>query len=184
MRYVALAEAIERRMETMAFGERFRFLASWYGGLPYAGGQENFVYGSDCSGTVCGPLWLLGYDIRCTADDLFRHIFTRPLTRYESREDVMAVFFATKTEREHFGRMVPAGHVTHVAPVIGRYVVQNAFDPVEPMASSYVYEWYLARGFDMTWRALDIDALKAHSRARDLVSGIDPILQQIRPQGE
>lgn len=181
MNYTELAIALEERMQIMTFGQRFRFLVSWYVGLPYEGGLENFITGTDCSGTVCGPLWLLGFDIRCTANALYEHIFTRAVEDHESTEAVMAVFCRTKSDREHFGSVVPAGYATHVAPVIGRYVVMNAFDPIQPMASSYVYDWYASRGFDVEWRALDIQELRRHSIAQDMMSGVDPVLQRIRP---
>ena len=93
----------------------------------------------------------------------------------------MSAAITRRMKKQHFGQVVPAGHVTHVAPVIGRYVVMNAFDPIQPMSSAYVYEWYTSRDYDVEWRGLDIEALRQHSRDRDLVYGVDPVLQQIRP---
>lgn len=182
MNYERFAAAFESRMNSASFGEKFRLLASLYVNLPYIGGRENFVYGADCSGTVCGPLWLMGYNIRCTADALYNALFTTPVERHEDLETVMAVFCKTQVEREHFGRMVPVGHVTHVAPVIGRYVVQNAFDPIQPMSTAYLYEWYSSRDYDVEWRQIDKEALERHSAAKDLLYGIDPVLDSIRRQ--
>ena len=180
MNYPELAKAIERRVNLMDKPDQFRFWASWYGGLPYRGGSENPIYGADCSGTVCGPLWMMGYNIRCTADELRRWIFTDEVDDYESRDEIMAVFYSTTIEREHFGRMVQPGYAIHVTPVIGRYVVQNAFDPIEPMTASYVRAWYESNDAKAEWRQLNWVALQEHSERRDIVAGIDPVLEAIR----
>jgi len=182
--YAKLSEALKQRIEMMSDAERFRFFAAWYGGLQYMGGHENPIYGADCSGTVCGPLWLMGYNIRCTADDLYRKLFTKPVGDFESRSDILAVFYLTSVAKEHFGRTVPPGYAVHVTPVIGRYVVQNAFDPIEPMSAAYVRGWYEARAHTVEWRGLNHAELVKHSEARDLVFGLDPILEAIRPGRE
>ncbi len=174
-------DGLKDRVSGMSIAEQFRFYALWYAGLEYKGGQENFVYGADCSGVVCGPLWLMGYDIRCTANDLYREIFTDEVQDYESRSEIIAAFYLTGEERTHFGAQVGPGYVTHVTPMVGRYVVLNAFDPIQPMSAAYVRKWYEARGFTVEWRQLNNDALIEHHRKRDLMFGVDPILQELRP---
>jgi hypothetical protein len=180
MNMTKLAEGIAIRLKNMTPAERFRFFCSWYGGLDYMGGKENFVYGADCSGTVCGPLYLMGYDIRCTANDLFREIFTDKVVDHDDAGEIVAAFFITKEACEHFGAIVPAGYVTHVAPMIGRYVVQNAFNPIRPMPSKYVYEWYSSHGKSCVWRQLNWESLVRHHEAHDLLYGLDPVLQAMR----
>ena len=180
MNWDKVRDTIHARVGSMSKGEQFRFFCSWYGGIAYVGGKENYVYGSDCSGVVCGPLYLMGYDIRCTANDLFREIFTDEVDGYEDREQIMAAFYVTREPTKHFGEMVPAGHITHVAPMVGRYVVMNAFDPIQPMAASYVYKWYDRNGKDTVWRQLNWEALEAHHKAGNLLWGLDPVLEGLR----
>ena len=180
MNWHAVGDAIGARVANMSEPETFRFYASLYGGLPYMGGKENFIYGADCSGCVCGPLYLMGYDIRCTADDLYHKIFTEEVVDHEARDEIQAAFYITREPTRHFDQMVPAGHVTHVAPVIGRYVLQNAFDPIQPMAAAYVYQWYDRNGKNCEWRQLNPDLLQKHHVDRDLIYGLDPVLEGLR----
>jgi len=180
MNWDQLRDTIRSRLGSISPGEQFRFFCSWYNGIAYVGGRENYVNGCDCSGVVCGPLYLMGFDVRCTADDLYREIFVDEVDDYENRDEIIAAFYVTRTPTEHFGTAVPAGHVTHVAPMIGRYVVMNAFDPLQPMAASYVYRWYDRNGKDTVWRQLNWDALKRHHEAKDLLFGLDPVLEKLR----
>lgn len=176
-----LSGAIAARLKGSSPAQQFRFWVSLYGGLPYMGGKENFTYGADCSGTVCGPLYLMGYDIRCTANDLYRELFTDEVSNFEPNDEIVAVFYKTQALREHFGVQVSPGYVTHVAPVIGRYVVQNAWEPyIMPMTTKTVYEYYNSRGFDVEWRRLNGDALQRHHVDRDLLYGLDPRLEALR----
>lgn len=174
-----VGNALRMRVEMMTLGEQFRFWARMYAGVEYVGNRENFVRSSDCSGTVCGPLWMMGYNIRCHADALFRNIFTEEVTDFDNREDIMAVFYATGEARHHMDREVAAGYITHVAPVVGRYVLCNAVDPIDLHTSKAVYESFTNRGYDVHWRRINMTKLKMHSDARDLAWGVDPILERM-----
>lgn len=175
------ARAVEEQIREMTGAERFRFFARLYDGAPYVGGREHPFRGADCSGTVCGPLYLMGYDIRTTADDLYRSLFTHPAADvWDDDSRILAVFYRTIYEREHFGATVPAGTATHVTPVVGRGLVINAFDPIRIDTSAHVYDWYSKRGFTIEWRELNWSALITAHRTRNHFDGIDTDLVAMR----
>ena len=180
MNFQRYALAMKSRWEKSSMREKFEMIALDYDNLKYRGGRETPFDEGDCSATVSGPLYLMGYDIRATADALYREIFTDKVTDYESRDDIMAVFYITKMPREHFGRTVPVGTATHVAPVVGRYVVLNAFDPIDLWTTKAVYEYYNKRGFDVVWRKLNFAQLILHHDAKDLLWGLDEELRKLR----
>lgn len=182
--YNKLGESLKHRIENASsLGRAFRILGGFYNMLEYEGGKENWLYETDCSGTVTGPLYALGYDIRCTADQLYKYIFTkvpRNASEWEDLDKILAVFYITQKPKEHFGRTVPTGTATHVTPVIGRYVVMNAFDPVQLSTAAYVRQWYEARDFSVEWREIDMDALQEHHEKKDLFFHIDPEMKELR----
>jgi len=182
--YTYYAAVQKIRHEKASKAELFRLLCLQYVDLPYIGGQENPLHGTDCSGLVCGPLHMMGYDIRTTADSLYHHIFTDKLTNaheYADTTKIIAVFYITNDKRKHFGRTVKSGYVTHVAPVVGQYVLLNAWEPtIKLMTSAAVYAYYNARNFKVEWRALDWDALELHSEKKTLMSGVDDVLSKLR----
>ena len=180
MNFQRYALAMRTCWDKATFREKFEMIALDYDNLKYRGGRETPFDEGDCSATVSGPLYLMGFDIRGTADALYREIFTDPTTDYLSREDIIAIFYITKMPREHFGRTVPAGTATHVAPVVGRYVVVNAFDPIDLWTTKAVYEYYSKRGFNIEWRKLNMDNLIKHHEAKDLLWGLDDELKKIR----
>ena len=180
MNFQKYGDAMKARWKEATFREKFEMLALDYDNIAYRGGREIPFDEGDCSATVSGPLFLMGYDIRGTADALYREIFTDPVTDFLSKDDVMAVFYITKTPREHFGRTVPAGTATHVAPVVGHFVVVNAFDPIDLWPTASVYEYYLHRGFDVEWRKLNMAKLQEHHIAKDILWGLDKELLELR----
>ena len=180
MNWQRYAELMERRFEACTMRQRFEMFAVDFDNLVYAKGSETPMLEGDCSGTVDGALYLMGYDIRCTADDLYKRLFIDKVTDFLSQTDIMAVFCITKVEREHFGRPVPPGTATHVAPVVGHYVVVNAFNPIDLWPTASVYDYYSQRGFNVDWRKLNMIALQRHHQRRDLFSGIDPELVELR----
>ena len=180
MNFLLYARAMEERWEKATPRERFEMIALDYDNLKYRGGRETPFDEGDCSATVSGPLYLMGYDIRATADALYRELFTDPVIDYESRTDIMAVFYITKMPRTHFGKLVEVGTATHVAPVVGRYVVVNAFDPIDLWTTKAVYEYYHKRAFDIEWRKLNMEQLQKHHKSKDLLWGLDPELKRLR----
>lgn len=93
----------------------------------YEWGKES-ITGADCSGTVCGPLMLMGWHIRGTADDLYNKIFTDVSAINDKFTDIpMAVFYVSEVEWEKLsGTKMPIGTVRHVTPVVGYDVVCHA----------------------------------------------------------
>ena len=180
MNFQLYGEIMERRFEACTMRQKFEMLAVDFDNLVYAKGKETPLVEGDCSGAFCGPIYLMGYDIRTTADNLYRYLFIDKVTDFLSRTDIMAVFYITKVEREHFGRMVPPGTATHIAPVVGHYVVINAFNPIDLWPTASVYECYSNQGFNIEWRKLNMAALEEHHRKKDLLSGPDPLLEKLR----
>ena len=180
MNFQRYALAMKARWEKSSMREKFEMIALDYDNIAYRGGKEIPFDEGDCSATVSGPLYLMGYDIRGTADALYKEIFTDKVTNFLSKADIMAVFYITKVPREHFGRTVPAGTATHVAPVVGHYVVINAFNPIDLWPTASVYEYYLHRGFDIEWRKLNFAQLVRHHNAKDMIWGLDEELKQLR----
>jgi len=180
MNFREYGKLMESRWEDSTLSERFQMIACDFDNLVYQGGKESPLIGGDCSGTVCGPLYLMGYDIRTTADSLYKYLFIDEVTDYESKTDIMAVFYITQIPREHFGRTVPVGIATHVTPVVGRYVVINAFPMIDFYTAAYVRQWYENRNFKVEWRKLNLKALQKHHKDRDLISGPDLVLRKLR----
>jgi len=173
-----LGDMIVSRVKKMSEAHTFRFLASLYNYTDYEGGRETFASGADCSGAVCGPLLLMGYNIRTTADELYRKIFTIPVSSgmMESDDYILAVFFTAETQREHFGKIVPAGHVVHVAPVVGRYTVLHAHGEGTPnriVTTAYLHYIYEKMRCRDEWRAIDRTALIRHHLSGDMAWSID-----------
>ena len=133
MDWKVYAEYMQKRWSEATLAERFRMATYLYEGLPYEGGKENPLISADCSGTVCGPLYLMGYNIRVNANDLFNMLFTINVSDNETGDQtkIMAVFYKTLKRIKHFGRMVPSGYVVHVAPVVGHWCVLDARKKLE-----------------------------------------------------
>ena len=110
--------------QNLTEAEKFRAFALQMLEAQYAWGQEN-LFGSDCSGTVCLPLMLLGYAIRTTADRLYRMVFTEAVSQGQQNDlsKIMAVFYVTNTavaDRRR-GWELPEGYARHVTPVVGEW---------------------------------------------------------------
>jgi hypothetical protein len=180
------SKALERKIQNLSFPASFRVLASLYSGTEYKGGKESFESDADCSGTVCGPLLMLGYNIRTTADGLYRHIFTKSVKMIpdvlEDPERVFALFFLTNQSRIHFDREVPAGYAIHVAPIVGRYTALHAHGagiPNQIVTTQYLYNMYTIWNNLMVWREIDMDALVKHSTLGDMSWGLDAEMETI-----
>ena len=143
----------------------------------YKWGWEN-PEGTDCSGTVCYPLIMTGYKIRTTADDLYRKIFTKPVSQVSEVDlnRVLAVFYVMQRAWTKLdGTKMPAGSVRHVTPVVGEYVVLHADwnkNEILLKTAKSVRLDYEARGAKAVWRELNIDNADFYSGK--LAFGIDP----------
>lgn len=181
IRWSQYVDAIAERLSRMSPAEMYRFWAVHYIDIIYHRDKENFIEQSDCSGTVCGPLWMMGYNIRTHADRLFRELFTERVTDFESPDDIMAVFYETPREQRHLDRNVGPGYITHVAPVVGRYVLVNAVDPIRLEPSASVYHNFHDRGFAVHWRKINWQLLEEHSKKRDMCDRVDKKLTELYP---
>lgn len=167
--WLVIAEIFKKRYEQASQPERWRMLTRFFAGLPYGWGKENLLE-SDCSGLVCAVLYIMGYDIRVSADFLYKRIFTKKVTRYTDREKIMAVFYIEKE----------TGRCTHVAPVLENYIVLNAELVLQEKTAREVRKYFEARGHRAEWRELNITALENYSLAGENVYGLDPQLEMLR----
>lgn len=168
-----------RRVDASSVAERFRAYAMTLLDAPYVWGSEN-PSGCDCSGTVCFPLWCLGYDIRVTADALYRELFTKPPVHEDDLSRVMAVFYITRKDRQHMDRVAPAGTAVHVTPVVGTNVVLNAGSSVQLTTALAVRLYFEARDCYAVWREIDWEKAGQMSRSEKYAWEIDPVLRLIR----
>jgi hypothetical protein len=180
--WTELSIAQSYKLERATEAERFRQLALLLVDAPYRWGQET-LRGTDCSGTVCFPLFMMGYDVRVTADVLYRKLFTRPVAEPEEETDperIMCVFYITRRAIRHGELSVPAGTAIHVTPVVGRYVVVNAGDPVSLETAAHVRRWFEAKQCGAEWRELDRGALQQMHNAHRYLWGADPLMELLR----
>lgn len=168
-----------RRVDQGPPAERFRAFAMALLDAPYVWGAEN-PEGSDCSGTVCFPLWCMGFDIRVTADVLYKNLFTLPVADEEDLSKVMAVFYITREARQHFDRMAPANSAVHVTPVVGHNVVLNAGTRLELATAREIRVYFESRGCDAVWRSIDWEKARAMSDSKQYAWDVDPVLKMIR----
>ncbi len=118
---------LQMKIASMSEPQKFRAYALQMLDAQYAWGREN-VFGSDCSGTVCLPLMLLGYSIGTTADTLYRRVFTEAVVDRDQNDPskIMAVFYLTNAPAVRRGKELPKDYARHVTPVVGEWVVLEA----------------------------------------------------------
>lgn len=151
---------------------QFRLYLGLMQGARYKMRSEN-LYETDCSGTICFPLFCMGFNIRITAQELFDRMFRVHVSIGEIQHDfywnkLLAVFYEK------------AGRVSHVAPIIGRDAIFDAVEESQPAqikAMEPVLEWYIGNGYSFYVREVDWDA--ADSVAKDPSNGWDREADQI-----
>lgn len=169
---------MEQKVGGMDGAAEFVFHATNLVGAPYAWGAEN-VLETDCSGTVCYALWMMGYNVRTNAQGLFDRVFPAPVERWEAGR-TCAVFYRTLRGKLHGNREVPQGTIIHVTPVVGRNVVLNAGASVELRTAADIRRWYEARSCVAIWREIDWDAVRRVSDSGQHAWDVDPILYEMR----
>jgi hypothetical protein len=120
----------------------------------------------------------LGYQIRTTADTLFRKVFTRPVPNgYElSLDRIMAVFYITEREEIRRGQTLPRGTARHVTPAVGVYTVLHAdaaYNRIYLTTAARVRETYEGIHCRAEWRELDPQAAEALSKTGEELWGVD-----------
>lgn len=153
----------------------FRHFCLMLLGASYELGREN-LFETDCSGTICWPLFCLGYRIRMTAEDLAGRLFIHHVEDAETVQDylnrVLAVFFQR------------AGRVTHVAPIVGRGVIIDAVEPAQPVqlkALEPVVRWYTAHGYGLFIRSIEWRMVESISQTEGaaFLSNADEMLLEL-----
>lgn len=159
--------------------DQFRHLATDMMDAFYRWAQENLL-GTDCSGTICLPLLLMGFSIRTTARDLYQRLFVHPVRGHHERH-VAAAFVITTVEVQHNDRIEPAGGVTHVMPIVGNEVVIDAAwgQQVQLRSFRLIEELYNTPTTRVEYRALDWRLLQKLSDERVALHGVDPIVNEI-----
>ena len=179
---------LQAKTAAMSEPEKFRAYALQMLDAEYAWGKEN-VFGSDCSGTVCLPLMLLGYSIRTTADTLYRKVFTESVAEKDRNDasKIMAVFYLTNTPMQRRGTELPKDYGRHVTPVVGEWVVLEANAEkgrVVLRTSRAVTMFYKRMNCRAVWRAFSPDRARQVSAAGSELWGVDPELTRVEPIDE
>lgn len=72
---LALVGMMRTHLRSLSMGERFAYAVRLLWGAPYKWGKET-ILGTDCSGSVAWGLYLLGYNVRVRAVDLYKDLTT------------------------------------------------------------------------------------------------------------
>lgn len=171
-------KVIKRKISKLSPTEEFIFHLTNLVGTPYVWGGETPL-GTDCSGTICYALWMMGYNIRTNAQGLFDHLFTYAGDE-SPEESPHAMFYQTERPRHHGDREVPAGTIIHVAPIVGSGVVLNAGEAVSLEHIHFISDYFDAHNATGLYRALNWDAAEKISSSGNHAWNIDPILSTIR----
>jgi hypothetical protein len=144
----ALAPYQQQKLERSPRALQFRYFVLMMLGAQYELGREN-LFQTDCSGTVCWPLFCMGFNVRMTAAELFERVFTHHVPVADIKdywEHTFAVFYQR------------AGVISHVAPIVGRGVIFDAVNrdqPAQLKALEPVFNWYREHGYSMYFRGID-----------------------------
>ncbi len=179
--WIKLSEIIAQKAEHLAPSAQFRLFAGLLLDAPYAWGEEH-PGGTDCSGTLAFPLYLMGYNVRLTADGFLRHIYRVEAQNLSDLGQIAAVFYVARTRRRHGSRIVDAGTAVHVTPVVGQGVVLNAQAGklARLQAAGIVADEYARKGCDAVRRRLDDAAIKAAHATGGMAWDVDPVVQLLR----
>lgn len=167
----ALMEAKSAQFNAMSERERYVFLLLFQYRNPYLWGKE-LPNGSDCSGAVCFALaGATGKIIRTTADGLLKKFFTR---KNPGIEEIQAVFFVTRYDRQHGNRLAKCGEAVHVAGMVAEGMVMNVVEPRADlrMVTSLRHSYELM-GCEIQIRGLDRKALEEADREVSDLFGLD-----------
>ncbi len=152
--YIDLFKTKIEKMENKVRKFKLISLSMLYG--KYVWGSEK-PEESDCSGTVCLPLLIMGYNIRVTADRL-KELFKENAKGYDENE-VQAIFY------------LKDGIAKHVTPMVGKGMVVNAQggEEIRLEKAMDVVQRYEAKGYKAVIKKLDFKDLEGI----DEVHGLD-----------
>ena len=168
----ALAEYEEQKLAGMGAPRLFRFFAMKMLDAEYVMGREN-IFETDCSGTICWPLFCMGLNIRARAEYLYNRVYIhhlREIQNYYHR--VSAVFYGER------------GAISHVSPIVGRGVILDAVNPEQPVqlkAMAPVLSWYEDHDYTIHVRELDWEAARqvAHMTEHSWEREADAMLKEL-----
>jgi len=170
--WLRIAKLNFARLQVMTPAQKWRHWLLDLVDAPYVWGKENPLE-TDCSGTVCFALWMMGYNIRTTADRLYRAVFTKPLLTLGDLDILGAIFYLRD------------GAAKHVTPLVGQESLLDASGKdglviIKPARK--VFEQRLADGYQVRWQQIDWEATKKLSASGSEAWDVDPVLT--REQGE
>lgn len=163
-RDLALVRAMREHLKGMNEYERLVYGVRLLWGSKYVWGGED-LGGTDCSGAIFFGLYLLGYNVRTTADELYRAM-TVPLDREPLAGDLAFWFHPGKDKIRHVGIMSD------------KMVVLEADKRfMDVPIGQEVQERYNQR-FEL--RKLDLDKVAYYSDRGDKAYGVSPKLRALR----
>ncbi len=169
-----LAPYQQKKLEQSSRAQQFRYFCLMMLGAQYELGREN-IFATDCSGSVCWPLFCMGYNVRMTAAELFERVFTHHVPVADIKdylEHTYAIFYQR------------AGVISHVAPIVGRGVIFDAVNqdqPAQLKALPPVMDWYLEHGYGLFFREIEWMAARqiAESETRSWEGRADEMLKEL-----
>ena len=165
-----LAQAYAKKLEATTLPDRHRAYQLMLWNARYARGKENLL-ATDCSGLLSWPLICLGYRVRLTADGFYHNIYIFDASRLEyERDRILAAFYLKN------------GKARHTAPILGRGVILDAWDPqhmVELKDIVTTSAWYLRQGYDVKIRGLSWDEVYKHSGGQASEAEIDEFIREL-----
>ena len=167
----ALMESKSAQFEAMSERERYVFLLLFQYRNPYVWGKE-LPNGADCSGAVCFALaGATGKWIRTTADGLLKKFFT---LKNPGVEELQAVFFVTRYDRQHGNRLAKSGEAVHVAGIVAEGIAMNVVEPrADLRLISSLRHSYELMGCEILIRGLDRKALVEADKEGSDLFGLD-----------
>ena len=153
-----LADYETNKLRTMDAPEIFRFFCLKLLDAEYVMGREN-IFETDCSGTVCFPLFCMGLNIRVTAEYLYHRLFLNEAGDWRDyHHRTLGVFYG-----KH-------GNISHVSPIVGRGVVLDAVSPEQPVqlkAMAPSMGWYEDHDYTIHVRELDWETARQVARMEE-----------------
>jgi cell wall-associated NlpC family hydrolase len=133
------------KFEGLKKEEQFKNLALLYYSAPYEWGHE-IPLGTDCSGLICGPLILMGHEVRVTADQIMKNMTSAVVASSN------LIFFVKDGKAGHCGIYIGSHAMIHASGERG--VVIESTEIVE--------EEYRLKGYTSIYRELDFDKVEAN----------------------
>ena len=154
---------MKKHLSVLKPNQRFAYLVRLLWGSPYGWGKE--VMGDvDCSGSVCWSLYLLGYNIRMTADDFYR-LATNPTDTLPEPGNLCFWWFPTRKR------------IKHVTVFSDKMVVMDADEHFQDIPVSLEIQTREKQPFE--FRKFDWNKLKVMSDTGEFAWGVDSELKPL-----